>query len=207
MLKRLLLAAVVVSPICLPSDVEADLVIQIQQVGEDVVVTGEGSLALGGLTFDGDGFNFGSSGINPQLGNLRFSPDIGEGRYRGDISGPSNFGLGGSSLASVSSGDNFGFSGSADNLSVPVGYIPGSPLSGSMTFDSTTIASLGIDTGTFVWSWEVPASPVAGDLPIAVNGAFTERVTLTVVPEPSAFAFLGLLGLVAGGRSWWKRRR
>lgn len=31
--------------------------------------------------------------------------------------------------------------------------------------------------------------------------------TWSAVPEPSAFAFLGLIGLVAGGRSWWKRRR
>lgn len=29
----------------------------------------------------------------------------------------------------------------------------------------------------------------------------------SAVPEPSAFAFLGLIGLVAGGRSWWTRRR
>ena len=31
-------------------------------------------------------------------------------------------------------------------------------------------------------------------------------VTISAIPEPSAFACLGLLGLVAGGRSWWKRR-
>lgn len=30
---------------------------------------------------------------------------------------------------------------------------------------------------------------------------------VTAVPEPSALAFLGLIGFVTAGRSWWKRRR
>lgn len=30
---------------------------------------------------------------------------------------------------------------------------------------------------------------------------------VTAIPEPSGFACLGLIGLVAGGRMWWKRRR
>lgn len=34
-----------------------------------------------------------------------------------------------------------------------------------------------------------------------------DSVNFTAVPEPSAFACLGLIGLIAGGRRWWKRRR
>ena len=38
-------------------------------------------------------------------------------------------------------------------LGVPHGYVSGAALSDSMTFNNATFASLGLDVGTYVWSW------------------------------------------------------
>ena len=89
---------------------------------------------------------------------------------------------------------------------VEAGYQFGTPINATMTFDNATIDSLGINPGDTVWSWSV--EPVAFDVK-PVGFAPTSSITLRAIaiPEPSAFACLGLIGLVAGGRSWWKRRR
>jgi hypothetical protein len=36
---------------------------------------------------------------------------------------------------------------------VPQGYVSGTVISGSMTYDSQTIAGMGLTSGTYTWSW------------------------------------------------------
>ena len=70
---------------------------------------------------------------------------------------------------------------------VPTGYTSGSALSGSATFDSTTLSAMGLTSGTYTASWG--------------SGATADSVTLEVgsaVPEPATFALL-LLPLTALG--------
>lgn len=43
--------------------------------------------------------------------------------------------------------------------------------------------------------------------PTVSGGLSWDNIRVAAIPEPSAFAFLGMIGLVAGGRIWWKRRR
>lgn len=77
-------------------------------------------------------------------------------------------------------------------------------LASPMTNAGGTIMVLSDDDGGF--SYE-------GTFTDNVDGNIIERRiigtdgTVSAVPEPSAFACLGLIVLLAGGRRWWKRRR
>jgi protein with PEP-CTERM/exosortase system signal len=79
--------------------------------------------------------------------------------YVGLFTGPTNFGSGTDLFsANTGAGDFVGFNksnGPVINgfLIVPRGYVSGTALSDSMTFDNATFASLGVIPGTYVWSW------------------------------------------------------
>jgi len=73
---------------------------------------------------------------------------------------------------------------------VPINYINGSQLSGSMTFAGTTFAGLGVLQGTYVYN-----------LP---NGLDDITLNIPTVPEPST---LGLIGLGLLGLGAMKRRQ
>ncbi len=89
---------------------------------------------------------------------------------------------------SVGSGSRFGiaaeaFTGqTAPALVVPSGYVSGTSLSASNTFTGKTFASLGINPGSYVWSWG--------------SGATADSLTLNIVPEPAGLAYL--LAALAG---------
>jgi hypothetical protein len=61
-------------------------------------------------------------------------------------------------LPNTSSGDFVGIQGHIGHLFVPVGYVSNHTLSDSMTFNSATFASLGVISGTYVWSWGTGAN-------------------------------------------------
>ena len=73
----------------------------------------------------------------------------------GTITGPANFGTGGTSTGGSGTGDFFGigYYGGNNNLFVPSGYTSGSFISGSTTFDFTDLATMGATKGTYTWSW------------------------------------------------------
>jgi protein with PEP-CTERM/exosortase system signal len=73
---------------------------------------------------------------------------------------------------------------------VPSGYISGTALSDSSTYDNATFASLGVTPGTYVWSWGT-------GLP---NQNFTLIISGAEVPDGGSTVSLlgfGLLGLAA----------
>jgi hypothetical protein len=74
---------------------------------------------------------------------------------------------------------------------VPDGYA-GGHLYGISTF-SGTFSDLGINPGTYVWSWAIPDTPNRETLTLQIGPA--------AVPEPSTLAVfaLGGIGIVAGG--------
>ena len=74
-----------------------------------------------------------------------------------------------------------------------------------MTFEDKTLEMLGINPGDTVWSWEL--MPASGSVRPVVAATSSITLRAIAIPEPSAFALLGVIGIVAGGRSWWKRRR
>jgi hypothetical protein len=144
---------------------QAGYTVTLQQVGPDVVATGSGAINLTGLTFLSSG-----SVVNPAIhphpliGEARASIYTGPtsssvDRYDG-LSGPQSFGSGPFTFvipASSGSGDMVGISTGGccgiNLLSVPTGYVSGTALSDTAIYGGTTIASLGVTPGTYVWTW------------------------------------------------------
>ena len=117
--------------------------------------------------------------------------------YSGFTSPSGSMGSGGTTAASSGTGDTFGINDMV--LDVPGGYTSG-PISGSSTFDNTTIAGLGFTPGTYVFSWDS-----------SVVGAAVEDDSITVqvgptVPEPSTWAMM-LLGFAGLGFVGYRQRQ
>jgi hypothetical protein len=165
-------------PLCvLP--IHADVVVDIYQSGSNVDSSYSGTIDLTGLTADG------ADGTTPAFiyaaqATELFGPTVaGQPVYIG-ITGPTDFGDGALTDASSSTGDIFGFGGLDQDLLVPAGYVSGSFISGTDTWDDTTLAALGLTPGTYTYTW-------------GTDGSITLNVGLAPVPEPPS---LGLMSLV-----------
>jgi hypothetical protein len=185
---KLLAATTALTMVVAAGRAEASVVIDITQVGSNVVITGSGTLDLVGLTYDFS--TCPPTEVVPLdntvlIGTYAGAVDV----YSGITTSPGSLGSGGTTAASSGSGDTFGIDDMT--LDVPAGYVSGGALSGSSTFDSTTIASLGFTPGTYVFSWNssgVGAAVADDSITVEVGSA---------VPEPSTWAMmcLGFAGL------------
>ena len=165
---------------------DAGVVIDVSQVGSDVVATGSGSLDLTGLSLTVTVPL--STTLDPIGGVIIIGPSPG-GSFDGysGFQGPSSFGPGGQTFPSEGTGDLMGVDNFDGNIQVPAGYVSGTPLAGSSTFDNTTIAGLGLTPGTYTYTWS------------------SDSLTVVVasVPEPSSLAMAGMAaaaGLIAARR-------
>ena len=171
--------------------------VTLEQVGSNVVATGSGAINLTGLTFASGGLVANGS-MGPSIALLVVADGTGLSQYTG-FSGPSSFGPGITIInASSCSGDSVGIVGPAfflgASIFLPAGYVSGTALSDSSTYNSATFASLGVTPGTYVWTWGT-------GLP---NQNFTLQIGSLGVPPPvndggSTVSLLGfaLLGLAA----------
>ena len=132
--------------------------ITLEQMGANVVANGSGAINLSGLGSPSL-YTPGSTGLWASNGFIETGapPTFLDG-YQGFTGGPTSFGSGGFNVANTFSGDFVGIWGEptfygAPTLWVPNGYVSGAALSDSMTFFNSTIASLGLTPGTYVWSW------------------------------------------------------
>ena len=178
----------VVAAVKAEAAVVAGAVIDITQVGSNVVITGSGTLDLTGLTKEFS--TFAPTEVVPSLNTVLIgTADGAVDVYSGITSSPASLGPGpGTTAASSGSGETFGINDMV--LDVPAGYISGESLSGSSTFDNTTIAQLGFTPGTYVFSWD--SDPIT----IEVSSA---------VPEPSTWAMM-LLGFAGLGYVGYRQR-
>jgi hypothetical protein len=145
-----LLAFTILSALAGRADASGE--IDIFESGADVVAAGAGVFDITDLTFNGGGS--GLAGIAPSRAGVSIGSPAASALY-GSLSGPSSLGSGRFPIsASSGSGDMFG-TGFADerDLVVPSDYVSGAALLGSATFDDQTIASLGLDPGTYVYTW------------------------------------------------------
>lgn len=169
------------------SPAQAAYVIDIDQAGANVMMTGNGSLNLSGLSLYGSTFGV-SPFVSPdsatlvlgQFGNL----DI----YQ-IINGPLEFsnGFSTTTYASSATGPLVGLT--AQLLLVKQGYVSGSSFSSSATYNGKSLAGLGLETGVYTWNWGQGATA----------DSFTVRIgQASAVPEPGTWAMMlfgfGLLG-------------
>jgi hypothetical protein len=172
------------------SSAQGIMIVDAVETGGNVVFTGSGTLDQTGWTLipnSGDDFAF----INPDAILLVGpTPAVASARFTSPPSfmGPSNFGMDNQTFASSGSGDIFGLFFDSVQLVVPGGYVRGDPLSGTSTYSGETFASLGMDIGSYTWTWG--------------SGETADSLTLNVVPEPGTAALmgLGLIGLASRRR-------
>jgi hypothetical protein len=192
-----LLCAASASLLIIGSPAQAGYIVTLTQVGPNVVATGSGAIDLTGLfLFAPNGFGE-QAFLDPSSGFISTGPAspvtvLGDG-YDGPVVGPTSFGSGFFTLANSGSGDfvAFSFGMPVSTLGVPSGYISGSALSDSATYNGATFASLGVTPGTYEWTWGTGA-----------NQNFTLKVVTATVPDfGSTFGllFLSLAALFGAG--------
>jgi PEP-CTERM motif len=168
--------------------------IYITQVGSNVVITGSGEVDLTGLTNADESGPFPANGVIwPDEAEILVgsSDNVGVDVYSG-ASGPATMGSGAETVGTSGTGGLFGVgSGLLDIpvIYVPEGYVSNTPLSGTSVFDNTTLAELGLSTGTYVFTWGDPSS-----LTVEVS-----------VPEPTTWAMM-LMGFAGIGLLAYRKR-
>lgn len=164
--------------------------------GGDVVATMSGTLNLTDLSSSGGGGQPGF--VRPDAGFVMLAGSSSSFMIYQAIQTPPNsgiFGTGGATLASSFSGDILGIvSSGTPALRVPSAYVSGDPLSSTTTWNSATLASLGITQGTYTWSWGSGAN------------ADTATITVSAVPEPGTWLFLASAAS-SGAVVAWRRHR
>lgn len=171
--------------------------VTIKQQGNNVVATESGAIDLAGLGYLFEDQT--SPGMLPVTGFLGSNAtDVDD--YLGFM-GPTSFGSGGLSVWSSASGDDIGIGANEGPnfpsvLFVPHGYSSGTVLSGSLTWNNASFASLGVTRGTYTWTWGTGAEQ-----------SFTLIIGNTVnAPEPGALGMFGLGVLMIGAFVGLRRR-
>ena len=119
--------------------------------------------------------------------------------YRG-LTGPRNFGAGGSTNATSATGPIFFlggafFAGGDGLVAVPSQYTSFTSISDSATWANTTISDLGLTPGDYKWTWGS-----------GTGGQFIE-VVIPAVPEPSSLILAGTGAGLVGYCMRIRRRR
>ncbi len=151
--RRFLVAIAIAIPVMLlgfVSPAHADFVETVNQVGSNVVATGSGTFDLAALTLVGSGA-ISAAHIQPDSAIL--VSGVGPFDLYDSVSGPSSFGSGGATAANASSGDTVAIAGFFEEIAVPEGYLSGTLLSDTATWDNATFSSLGLTAGTYVWTY------------------------------------------------------
>lgn len=176
----------------------AAVILSVEQAGSNVDVIGSGSADVAGLSATASGSDAASMIPNPPA-LVVGSPAFSEITSYGYIAGPQSLGSSDQfTEASSGTGQLFGlddYSPTQLLIDVPYGYVSGSPLAGTSEYANTTIAALGLTTGTYTYTWG--------------SGATADSMTLFIgvpasVPEPSSL-FVGVAAAVLGSRRWRSR--
>jgi hypothetical protein len=180
----------------LSTSAKAELVIDITQQGSNVVASASGSL------FTEDLITVLSTIISSGVSGSDGAILIGSGSvtaFGAQLSGPLSFGSGVAvGASSTNSTVPFGFLANSGNpaaeaIFLPTGYVSASSLSGTDTFDNTTIAGLGLTPGTYTYDFG--------------TGPFADSVVVNIaaVSEPATWAMM-ILGFAGIGFLAYRRK-
>lgn len=184
------------------SPAQAGLVFTFAEVGSDVVMTATGSVDLTDLIAQSNqSWASGNNGVQSGASSNEY---VATG-VAGATTTPyqttfttvgGSFGERAFLAPSSVSGDIAGFLDGAatDFVWVPAGYVSGTALNGTSTFNSTTLAGMGLIPGDYTWGW---------------SGASPDTITVSVsaVPEPSTFALCSVAVAGLGFASVRRLRR
>lgn len=169
-------------------------VMRLVQQGSSVVAMGNGAFDVSGLTPDLIGF---PAGMNPSFGEILVGNGSGGfDAYITPLTGPGSFGTGGITDASSESGDVGTISAGVGGVGVPIGYVSGTAIAGTATWDNATFASLGVTPGTYIWTWGTGADQ---SFTLMIGGPIS-------APEPAALGIFGLGLLLIGAVAGLRRR-
>jgi hypothetical protein len=161
----------------------AALTINIQQVGLDVVATASGTVNLSGLSLVTPNGSTSSAFLFPVGGYISMGTPGPSAVYSGFTTSGS-LGSGGFTSASSTSGDLIAPDGGDNYLFLPHGYVSGTSISATTSWNNKTFAGLGLTEGSsLTLSW-------ASDS-VTVN-------VVTPVPEPMAAILPGFGALLVG---------
>lgn len=170
-------------------------VINIQQVGPNVVATGSGTINTSGLSFFSN--VWGGGEMAGQVGRVLVgsSPLVSPATVWTGATG-SIFGTPAVKFnADSTTGGHVGPLNTI-GLITPDGYISGTPISSSATWLSVTLADQGLTPGTsYVWTWGV--GPTADSLTVNVAAAPVAPASVPTMSEGSAAALALLLAFAA----------
>src|SRR5262245_40105296 len=155
---------------------EAGYTVTLQQVGPDVVASGSGAIDLTGLSIANHRVPT-ETDIEPANGGIFTGTTAFADLYRGNVSGPRSFGVGGGGqYTNIASGDMVGIYAVSGNIVVvPTGYVSGTALSDTATWSGKTFATLGVTPGRYVWKWGTGA-----------NQNVTLEILPAILPTPTA---------------------
>lgn len=204
--------------IALSMSAQAAVIITIQEVGQDVVVSGSGSIAsdwLGGpvptqifSTDILDPSNYTIQAGNPttemnlyELQAIPGDPETNEPRFG---NGPEV------TQTTNNTGDAFGIRFSQPELmqlAIPTDYVSGEQMNFRVTFPGATLNSLGIELGSSTWNWT--GQPEL-DQHVTLNvipRAGTPPVAASSVPTLGALGLMGLAAAIGTAGVAMTRRR
>lgn len=187
--KRAKIAAIsLLTLAALLNSLNAAINVTVQEIGSDVVFSASGSIDLTGVSIFGTNPSGWTEAV--RASDAVFSVGLSNTAITAyDLSGGSaSIGSGGYfSDTSSTAGASIFVAGDDQYFAVPDSYVSGSSIaSGTTTYASHTLDTLGITPGTYVWT--------------VSNG---DTITLNAIPEPSAYTLI--MGLLVAG--WIARRQ
>jgi hypothetical protein len=152
-----------------------DFNVTITEVGSNVVWSGSGKFNLTALTPTGTDTMVG--GFSASSGIWAIGPSTTVDTYSGVTTFPASIGSGGRGVTS-NLGSTFGIlsgTGSGRSLYVPSGYVSNTTISGTSTYNNTTISGMGLSVGTYTWAWGSGAN--ASSLVMVIGGTGSTGAT------------------------------